>query len=339
MSDVSVQPEATGAETRAALEARIAAQLAQADEATLQKVVACLGQPAMPPSAEPLPAPETDALICLNRRQFLGAVAAGGVALVATNAATAFLALGQGDAEGAAKTRAELFPQLTRLRELLALYEQLEKVGLDNLLKTGMAVIGVILSALRNGARLLSVGLDLAEAALGKAELALGKLQEAVKFVDELIEGVNKQLEGLWKLLSELTGVSIPITQSISSFFKNILQRIPFGVGAKIQQAIDWIESVIAALPEALANIRVRLLKLLQDDWVDTTGAGDSLSSRLIKPVREQVLAPARQMSAEIENLSVQWETQITQPVQAALEKRETIRVQIAAIRREQNLM
>lgn len=213
MSEMSVRSETTPSENRAALESRIAAQLAQADEATLQKVMACLGQPTMPVTAEPIPAQQADSLICLNRRQFLGAVAAGGVALVATNATTAFLALGQGDTSGASKTRAELFPQLTRLRELIALYEQLEKVGLDNLLKTGMAAVGLILSALRNGARLLIVGVDLAEAALSAAELALSKLQDAVKFVDGLIDGANKQLEGLWKLLGELTGVTIPIDQ------------------------------------------------------------------------------------------------------------------------------
>ena len=74
----------------------------------------------------PNPAAEERSTV-LTRRQLLTTAAGGGAALAVS-------ALG-GAAIGSVLTRAEYEIELTKLRALVALYEQLERVGLDAILK------------------------------------------------------------------------------------------------------------------------------------------------------------------------------------------------------------
>ncbi len=315
-------------EARAALEARIAARLSTLNEATLRRLdeltIAAETPPATPPAA-----PDT-----VSRRQFLTTVAVGGVALVASNAATALLALDRGADGGESRARTELLPQLTRLRDLLALYERLEKVPLDSLVRAGISAVGLVLRALRQGANLLNAGIELVDMALAQVEAALATLREGTELVEGVVDNLIQRVTSLWALLSEVTGVAIPIAEAVGAFFSNILEKIPFGVGAKIKQIIEWLQELVASLPEGLANIKARLLAPLRTEWVDTDSS-ESLEVRLLSPLRANVLGPGRQMIAEIENLASQWETQLEKPVQNALEERAAIRAQISAYRRQ----
>lgn len=315
-------------EARAALEARIAARLSTLDDATLRRLddwtAAAETPPATPPAAPG----------AVSRRQFLTTVAVGGVALVASNAATALLALDRGADGGETRARTELMPQLTRLRDLLALYERLENVPLDSLVRAGISAVGLVLRALRQGADLLNTGIGLVEMALARVEAALAILREGTEFVEGIVDSLIQRVTALWALLSEVTGIAIPIAESVAAFFSNILEKIPFGVGAKIKQIIEWLQELVASLPDGLANIKARLLAPLRSEWVDSAST-ESLEVRLLSPLRANVLEPGRQMVAEIENLASQWETQLEKPVQSALEERAAIRAQISAYRRQ----
>ncbi len=321
----------TEKEKRDVLEARIAARLPSLDDLTLAQLDQWTQEAGAPPK------PTAEPVARLNRRRFLTTLAVGGVALVASNTATALIALDRGKMKGETQSRAELNPRIVRLQDLLALYERLEKVSLDDAVKLGMAAVGLVIRALREGAKILRAGLDIADVALTATETALAKLQEGFELVEELVNQLAKRVEALWALLVEVTGVAIPLAQSVGTFFKNILQKIPFGVGAKIKQAIEWIEALVAQLPDALAHIKARLLAPLRAEWLGTT-PGSSLQTRLISPLRGQVLDPARQLVAEIEDLGVKWEIQMEKPVQAALQERAAIRAQIARYKREQHL-
>jgi len=323
--------QVTEKDKRDMLEARIAARLSLLDNLTLAQLDQWTQETAAPPK------PAAEPAAPLSRRQFLTTLAVGGVTLVASNTATALIALDQGEKKGAARSRAELNPRLVRLQDLIALYERLEKIGIDDTIKIGMAAVGLLIRALREGAKILGAGLDIAETALAATDAAIARLQEGFEFVEKLVDELGKRIQALWALLAEVTGVAIPIAESIGSFFKNILQKIPFGVGAKIKQVIDWIEGLFAQLPDALAQIKARLLAPLRAEWLGAT-PGSSLKTRLITPVRGQVLDPARQLLAEVESLGSKWETQLEKPVQAALQERAAIRAEIASYKQEQHL-
>ena len=76
----------------------------------------------------------------------------------------------------------------------------------------------------------------------------------------------------------------------------------------------------IAELAQAQALALVDAdLRSLTPEWFDL----------LLRPVREQVLAPAQQMVANAENLNTVYNKQVAQPVQSVLDQRAQIRAEI----------
>ena len=316
MSEEQVAAE-TGAEARAQLESAISARLSALDEATLQELGHWVEGAGAPPKRAPL-----------SRRQFLGTVAVSGLALVASNTATAIIARGQGAQEGQSDVRAELQPRIVSLQDLLALYEKLQEVGLDDTLPSSLASIRPILQAVREAGKIVVLGLAVAEAALTQIEKAQDVVRDGIAFVEGLMDRLEEKVAGLWRLLGEATGIAVPITDALSAFFRSILDKIPFGIGAKIQQIIDWIQELISELPETLATIRARLLGPLHLDWFDQDSE-NNLDARVIKPLREELLAPARRLLAEAERLDSDWDILVEQPLDQALQARAEILAEI----------
>lgn len=325
-------------DTRTSLEARLKERLAQLDEAALQRLEAWLEAQSAPGVAEektlPLPTATGPAAPRVSRRRFLGQLAVGGAALVATHAATAFLFRDQGQERGEAEARAALVPQLIRLQDLVALYERLEAIDLDDIVQTALGVIGPLLKTLKTGGQMLAAGLDLVESALTQLELAEAKVQEGLDFVKRIVDEMEQRVADLWRMLGEVTGVAIPIAESVGAFFKNILEKIPFGIGAKIEQIIEWITSLIGQLPDTLASIKARLLTPLFDQWFDAE-SGHSLDARLIHPIRQQVVQPGRQLVAEIEELDKRWEANLQRTAETAISERAAIRAEITEFRKK----
>ncbi len=318
-------PVETGAEARAQLESAISARLATLDEATLQE----LGRWVEGASAPPKQAP-------LSRRQFLGQVAVGGLALVASNTATSIIARKQAAeeaaAEAAGQVRAELQPRVTTLQDLLALYEKLENIGLDGSLLGSLTSIRPILQAVREASKIVVLGLTVVEAALVQLKKAEAVVRDGIAFVEGLVDRLEEKVAGLWKLLGEVTGVAVPISDSLGAFFRSILDKIPFGIGAKIQQIIDWIQDLVSALPESLAVMRAQLLGPLRLDWFDEASE-NNLDARLVKPLREELLAPAKRLLAETERLDSDWDILVQQPMDQALQARAEVLSEIKDFR------
>ncbi len=309
-------------ETRERLESAISARLSTLDEAALRELGRLVeGEDIAQPKRAPL-----------SRRQFFGQVAVGSLALVASNTATSIISREQAAQEARSEVRAELQPRITSLQDLLALYEKLEDVGLDDSLLGSLSAFRPVLGALREASKIVVLGLAVAEAALLGIEKAEAVVRDGIAYVEGVVDRLEEKVAGLWKMLGEVTGVAVPITDAIGAFFRDILEKIPFGIGAKIQQVIDWIQDLIAELPETLALLRARLLEPLHLEWFDETSE-NSLDQKLIKPIREELIKPAKRLLAEAERLDSNWEVLVEQPMDRALQQRAAILSEIKAYR------
>ena len=308
---------------------RIVGRLADMDEGALGAVESWISRTDEAGDAEPIRTMER-VPSQLTRRQFFGTLAIGSVALVASNTATAVVAWDKGGQQGEREMQAEMMPTVTRLEDLVALYERLEGAGLDEAVTGGLVGVTPLLRALREGSRLLLLGIGVAELALVHVEKAQEKVREGIEFVQDIVDRLEKKVAELWKLLGEVTGVAVPIADALGEFFGDILAKIPFGIGAKIQQIIDWMQDLIAQLPEALASTKTQLLGPLRLEWFDED-SDENLEARLLRPVREELIAPARNLVAELEKLDADWETVVRSPIEAALAEREAIRQEILA--------
>ena len=330
----SLQESAPKPTRRDELISRIAGRLSEMDEGALGALEEWVDGRAEVALAGTLPMDGASSSK-LSRRQFLGTLAIGSAALVASNTATAIVTWDRGSQQGERDMEIKLMPTVTRLEDLVTLYERLEGAGLDDAVSGGLAGITPLLRVLREGSKLLLLGIGVAELALAQVEKAQDKVREGIDFVQRIVDSLEEKVAGLWSLLGEVTGVAVPIADAIGEFFGDILEKIPFGIGAKIQQIIDWMQDLIAQLPEALATTKVQLLGPLRLEWFDADSE-ESLDARLFKPVREELLSPAKNLVAELERLDADWETVVRAPIEAALAERAAVRQEILAFTGEQ---
>jgi len=257
----------------------------------------------------------------LTRRQLLTTAAAGGAALVVTG-------LG-GAAAGRAMTTAQYELELTKLRALVALYEQLERVGLDAILATGMNVVRGALEAVKSGVQLLRNGVTTVESALTNFQSLLDTLSSAANAAGQVLNDLLSKFHAAEGVVVAVLGTALPLAESIAGFFKALLDKIPFSIGDDIRRAVSALTDLIRAIPATIDTLTNQLLKPLRDAFFPPSG-NPAVKSNLIDPIVKNVLEPLKKMLTDIENLLDRWEKDFTKPVQGALDDRAKIRQQIA---------
>lgn len=265
----------------------------------------------------------------MTRRQLLSAAATGGAGL-------AIGALG-GAAVGTAMTRAEYEIELTKLRALVALYETLERVGLDAIIQAGLNVVRGALDAVKGGANLLSSGITAVETALTNFQSLLDSLRGAASGAGQVLDDLTLKFKAAESVIVAVLGTALPLADSITGFFNALLQKIPFGIGDDIRRAVDALVALVRAVPNVVDSITNKLIQPLRDTFFPAIG-DPKVKVNLIDPIVKNVLEPAKKQLGDIDKLATSWERDLTTPVQAALADRQKIRDQIADYKKQNGM-
>lgn len=259
----------------------------------------------------------------MSRRKLIVGAAAGGVVLAAG-------AVGALNLNG---NRAQLEAEIAKLQGLIKLYTQLDKVGIEGIVASGMALVRTALDVVKASVRLMRDGIIAVEAAIKNFQSALDTLKTAANNISQLLNDVTQKLRVAEGAVVGVLGTALPLAESIAGFFRSVISKIPF-VGADINRAVDTLVEFIRAVPSALATISSQLLAPLRDMFFPL--AGDSMAkTRLFDPIVQNVLEPLRKFLTDIENLIDKWENGFSKPVQDAINQRELIRKQIVAYRND----
>lgn len=265
----------------------------------------------------------------LTRRQLITTAAAGGAALVVTG-------LG-GTAVGSAMTTAQYELELTKLRALVALYEQLERVGLDAIIATGMNVVRGALDAIKGGVNLLRDGITGAETALKNFQATLDTLHSTADLAAQALADLSQKVHNAEGGVIAVLGTALPLAESIAGFFSALLDKIPFGIGDDIRRAVSALVDLIRSIPATVDTMTAQVLKPLSDTFFPSTGT-PPVKSNLFDPIVNNVLEPLKKLLTDIEGLLNHWENDLSTPVQAALTEREKIRQQIAEYKKQNGM-
>lgn len=265
----------------------------------------------------------------LTRRQLMGTAAAGGAALVVAG-------LG-GGAVGSALTSAQYEIELTKLRALVALYEQLERVGLDAIIATGMKIVRGGLDTLKAGVNLLRGGITTVETAIKNFQTLLDGLHSAADAAGQVLDALSYKFHAAEGIVIAVLGTVQPLADSIAGFFDSLLSKIPFGIGDDIHRAVNALADLIRQIPSTIDTLTNQLLTPLRNNFFPASG-DPAVKSNLLDPVVHDVLEPLKNLLNDAETLINSWETEFTNPVQAALDERQKIRDQIADYKK-QNLV
>ncbi|HEX7587975.1 MAG TPA: hypothetical protein VF478_06635 [Anaerolineae bacterium] len=265
----------------------------------------------------------------MTRRQLLTTAAAGGAGLAVS-------ALG-GAAVGSLMTRAEYEVELVKLRALVALYEQLERVGLDAILQTGLNIVRGALDGVKGSVNLLRSGITAVETALTNFQKLLDSLRSASTGAGQVLDDLTLKFKAAEGVIVAVLGTALPLAESIAGFFNALLQKIPFGIGDDIHRAVDALVALVRAIPTVVDAVTKQLIQPMRDAFFPPSG-DPTVKAGLIDPIVKNVLEPAKKQLNDIDKLATSWEKDLTTPVQAALTERQKIRDQIADYKKQQGM-
>ncbi|MBN1135692.1 MAG: hypothetical protein JXM73_03860 [Anaerolineae bacterium] len=272
----------------------------------------------------------------LSRRKFLtGALAGGAAGLVAAAGTGAVVWKVVDDQADRAKASAD--DEIARLQGLVNLYEKLERVGLDAIIQTGMAAVGLLFGGLEVGVNGLKSGLELVEKGLLSLEKTFPIVQTGIEWVEKGVSALADGIDALQATLGRVVDKTSPITEALGDFVSFVLDKLPFGIGDKVQIVLNALSDLVSGIPELIEGINSHLLEPLRQEWFSTE-EGKGLDDVLLKPLVGYVFDPLEALLGDLAGLIDEWQQKLVAPSQRAIEERAAIREQIAQYKKEHGL-
>jgi predicted Fe-Mo cluster-binding NifX family protein len=159
----------------------------------------------------------------------------GGVGMTATAVGGALVG-GKAVQDAANIELVQARARLERYAQLIALYEQLEKVGIDNIVAAGMNIVRGALDAIQAGVQTVRAGIAAVETAVKNFQTLLESLRGGADAVARAVTDLSQKFKIAEGIVVRVIGVALPLAESIASFFNALLGKIPF-VGDDLRRA------------------------------------------------------------------------------------------------------
>ncbi len=313
---------------REALLQQINAELALMDDASLallaQRLRTTQTAPAQRSGSHESPAQEQG----IDRRQFLRTVFGVGALGAVATAGVGYAAWEFGGLRERTQAELELGAEIVQLRGLLALYDALEQVGLDDIVESGLEAASGGLRLLEKGADVLNGGLQAVEDFLRKLDEAFPDMQTGIAVVEAGVSFLADGLQRLEDILSDFMEPAQPVTTAISKFVDQVLGYLPFGVGDTIRQGLQTIAELMTSIPEHVEAVNSALLEPLRERWFNTDPE-QGLLSGLFAVLINRVLDPLEAHLTAISAFSETWQDKLALPARAAIAHRQQLRVEL----------
>lgn len=261
----------------------------------------------------------------VSRRQFLGAAAAGGAVVALTGG----LVIWQLSAAHAAALEKEA----DTLRRIVALYEEMDALGLDDLILRGTGAVASILETIHEIATRLLKAIQDARAALLDFQSRFPTLQSGMRWLRDTLTTLSQRLTALENEINGALGLNSPVAETVGGFLSRILDRLPGTFGRQIRGGLERMGEVVGMLPSLAQGLYTRILEPMGDWFNSRADAG--LNGRLANPLLHTVLDPAETLAGKVVELMSTWEEQLAAPARQAVARREEIRAEIARLKEE----
>lgn len=300
---------------RSARIARIIERLQRLDDGTLEALDRMTADALVGMTAEGKPAGMT-------RRQFLSAAAAGGAVVALTGGLVIW--------QLSAAHTAALEKEANALRQLLALYQEMDDMGLDGQVQQGVNALVPLIETLRDLANRLLEAVQSARAALLDFQSRFPSLQSGLRWLRDSLLTLSQRLTGLENEVNQILELSSPINETVGGFLARVLDRLPVTFARQVRSGLERVGEVIAMLPAFAQGIYTRILEPL-DDWF-TLRADAGLNGWIVNPLLNTVLGPAQSLAERVLELTTAWEEQLVGPARRTMARREEIRAEIARL-------
>ena len=221
--------------------------------------------------------------------------------------------------------------RLARSSELISLYNQLDGVGLDNVVATGLGVLGGAMANLGGPVGLLHDGLDAAHGLLAGFERTLPDFNGAMAWLGQQVVNIRVALKGVELTAQQAANSTLSgVTAVFGGFVGFVLDPLPFNIGANVRNTLNEVQRLLEGVT-AMADQAPEQVLLKISQYVGDGPQG--WQQALINPLRLNTLTPAGDVLAGVAGASDAFTTSLHQPATAALQQRQALHEQIASFR------
>jgi hypothetical protein len=221
--------------------------------------------------------------------------------------------------------------RLTHSQELINLYNQLDGVGLDNVVANGLGILDGALAGVAGPAGLLKNGLDSAHSLLTDFEQVLPNFSGAMAWLGNQVVKIKVALWAVETTAQQAANSTLSgVTAVFGGFVGFVLDHLPFNIGANVRKTLSEVQNLLAGVT-AMSDQAADQVLLKISHYVDDGPQG--WKQTLVTPLRTNTLAPAGEVLAAVSGASEAYKTSLNDPAHAALQQRQVLRDQISAFR------
>lgn len=220
---------------------------------------------------------------------------------------------------------------------LVALYQQLDDADVGDIVENGLGAVGEKIGELLGTTPSLAAGLEAGQLALGQVESHIPLLDNGRSWLDSQaskLGGFYGEVEARLQNAVDRVGDFFAM---LADWFEGLRKWLPFGVGEKAADIMGALTTLLAETPATISGLDVNVAQPL-DVWLRRIDGEPALTRTLIKPVREQVITPARTTIDQANTVANVYEANLAAPTRAALTNRQTLRQQIVAYRAQNQI-
>ncbi|MDW8325527.1 MAG: hypothetical protein RMK99_03070 [Anaerolineales bacterium] len=218
--------------------------------------------------------------------------------------------------------------RLAEFQGLIALYEQLESVGLDALIQDGLKSVAAGLAAAMSVTPLVQSGVQTATSLLDEFEKLLPTFNAGLVWLSEQLIQLKLNLLTLERAAkTTLAGAATGVVAAFGGFIKFVLNYLPFNIGERTRATFSAAQAVIMNTSDVAFQTDAQLFEPL---WRYVSGGPNSWEKQLVKPLREQTLSPASRLALAVEQAQNTFDTALQTPLRAALQQRAQLKTKIA---------
>jgi hypothetical protein len=219
----------------------------------------------------------------------------------------------------------EMNLQVGVLSGLVALYDQLDEIDLDDIVDNGLNAVGDALDELVDNVPTVSEGLQMGQAALDELEQHIPLIEDGRDWLDDQLGSVDEYYSAIERALSRVVEGGGSFIQMLNEWFQGLLKWLPFGIGNKAIEVMDSLSNLVSEIPGTLTGINANVVQPL-DVWLEKDGDQTALQKRIISPVRERAIEPAIQAMDSTEALRTTYRSHLADPARLKLESKRAIR-------------
>ncbi len=223
---------------------------------------------------------------------------------------------------------AGLLEEVSLLRGLVELYEQIDAIDLATVAGSGLAAVDGVLGQMVDELPALNEGIEAGHKAINEFEEQIPGIKEGRQWLNEQIGALGNSYQQIELALANAVKGAGSFLQQFNLWIQDVLKWLPFGIGDKSAAILDTLARLLAEMPEMFDGLQTKIGAPL-DVWLEEDDGEMPLQRRLIKPVRENALDKASVTLSKVETMQTVYQSQLAEPVTSAAENHRVIRERI----------